>query len=102
MNRALTEMVEPKAPVISDLNGSQEHEPLGCLGWAATIGLCCILAFFIFDGVRKARADAPFRRQMAQEEREMKALLSQLARGNAEQRRIAAEIRAMQAQGGSR
>lgn len=96
MTSQLVELVEPKRTPSSDLNGHVERRRirwLSIVGWSLFALVACFPFGIAFvDGIRSARADAEFRRQMARDEREMKAILAELSRGNADQKRLAREI----------
>lgn len=105
MSRHLTEMVEPRVPVRSDLSSaySEPQRPmLNTLGWAVTGLFCCLpLVMVIQSHLRSIRADAAIERQMADEAKQMKALIEQMKRESAETRRIAREIELIK-KGGAR
>lgn len=102
----LTEMVEPKRPIVSDLDDYRQDESSqiwSCLGGLAlAIGLGVWLLIPVAkERIQAARAEAQWQADMDREKKEFKALLQEMKRGNAEQRRIAMEIEAMQ-KGGAR
>lgn len=104
MRLNLVQLVDHRRPVISDQDASpittRGARWLNLSGWAVALAFVgFLLGLILQDAFREARERSEFKRQLVSDQREMQAILQQMAHGNAEQRRIAADIKALQQQG---
>lgn len=97
----LTVLVPHKSKPVSDLDSGHEEPKRGCLGWALVLSFCLIPGVLVVhDLVASSKAEAQFQRDMRAEQKEMRRLMTELSKGNEEQKRIAREIAAFQKAGG--
>lgn len=99
--KGLTEMVQPKAPVVSDLNSALDDQYTWFATIAGLVGIVALTAVLtppIKRHIREAREESIWRSKMDHEDREMAKLIAQMERESERSKQIAREIQAIKAQ----